>query len=72
VLRLDLDGIRISTGSACASGMDEPSATLAAIGTSRALARSSVRFSMGRDTSREDIEYVLSRLPAALERLGRK
>jgi len=72
VLLLDLEGIRASTGSACASGLDEPSATLAAIGLSRTLARSSVRFSLGRDTRREDIEYVLSRLPAALKRLTGK
>lgn len=67
-LRLDLYGVRVSTGSACAAGLDEPSATLSATGVSRALARSSVRFSLGRATTREDIGYVLSILPAALRR----
>jgi cysteine desulfurase len=69
VINLDLKGVAASTGSACASGVVEPSPTLLAMGLGEARARSSVRFSLGRQTTEEDIDYVLEVLPPIVERL---
>ena len=68
-LNLDLEGICISTGSACGSSDAEPSHVLLAIGLSHAQARSSLRFTMGRLTTAEDIERVLEVLPRTVARL---
>ena len=68
-LNLDLEGICISTGSACSSSDAEPSHVLLAIGLSHAQARSSLRFTMGRLTTAEDIERVLEVLPRTVARL---
>lgn len=69
LLHLDLAGIRVSTGSACASGSLEPSHVLMATGVGPELAHGSIRFSLGRDTSEDDVDYVLQVLPAAIARL---
>jgi cysteine desulfurase len=68
-LNLDLEGIASSTGSACSSGSLEPSHVLLAIGLPPVLARSSLRFSLGRYTEEEEIDYVLEVLPDVVKKL---
>jgi cysteine desulfurase len=69
LIALDLKGISCSTGSACSSGAVEPSHVLTAIGLSTDEARSSLRFSLGRHTSREEIDFALMVIPETVERL---
>ena len=69
LLMLDLAGISISTGSACASGSLEPSHVLMATGVGPELAHGSIRFSIGSTTTAKEIEYVLSTVPPIIERL---
>lgn len=69
LLYLDLEGIAVSTGSACASGSLDPSHVLLATGLGAEFAHGSIRFSMGRDTSKEDIEYILSKVPPVIEKI---
>lgn len=71
VLQLDLKGICVSSGSACHSAVIEPSKIIQALGKSRAEATSTVRFSMGRDTTREDLEKVAGVMPGILNRLAK-
>ena len=63
LLLLDQRGIACSSGSACASGALDPSHVLLAIGTPRKLAKGSLRFSLGRPSTREDVDAVLAALP---------
>lgn len=69
LMALDLAGIAASSGSACTSGSLEPSHVLTAMGISEDLARGSMRLTVGRENTLEQIEYVLDTLPAAVERL---
>jgi cysteine desulfurase len=69
ILNLDLQGVAVSSGSACTSGSLEPSHVLKAMGVEPAIAQGSIRFSLGKDTSPEDIEYVLKVLPEIISRL---
>lgn len=69
LLYLDLEGIEVSTGSACASGSLEPSYVLLASGLDVELAHGSIRFSLGRYNTREDVEYVLEKLPPIIEKI---
>jgi cysteine desulfurase len=69
VIALDLEGIACSTGAACSSGSIEPSHVLLMAGLSDEDARSSLRFSLGRPTSAEEIDRAISVIPAAVERL---
>ena len=69
VINLDLKGIAVSTGSACSSGMVTLSPVLLAMGLDEARARGSVRFSLGRGTTEDDIDHVLDVLPPVIERL---
>ena len=69
LMRLDLAGIACSSGSACTSGSLEPSHVLSAMGLSPDTARSSVRFSLGRDNTAEEIDRVLAVLPPIVEDL---
>jgi cysteine desulfurase len=69
LIALDLKGIAVSTGSACASGSVEPSHVLRALGLSREEVRGSLRFSIGAYTTREEIEYALSVLETTVTRL---
>ena len=68
LIALDQQGIYVSTGSACTVGAVEPSHVIMALGVSAEEARQTIRFSMGRSTTKDDIGYVL----AALENLTRK
>lgn len=69
LLQLDAQGIAVSTGSACSSGSLEPSHVLLAIGCPPELAHGSVRVSLGRYTTAEDVEYFLEAFPPIVERL---
>ncbi len=69
LISLDLQGIAVSTGSACSSGSLEPSPVIRALGRNDELARGAIRFSFGKDNSIDDIEYLLGVLPKAVESL---
>lgn len=69
VIALDLQGIACSTGAACSSGAVGPSHVLMAIGLSPDEARSSLRFSLGRNTTLEEIDQAIALIPQAVERL---
>ena len=69
VIAMDLRGVACSTGAACSSGSVEPSHVLSAIGRTSEQARSSIRFSLGRFTTAEDIDTALEIIPAVAERL---
>jgi cysteine desulfurase len=69
LIALDLEGIACSTGAACSSGAVEPSHVLTAIGLTHDEARSSLRFSLGRPTTAEEIDQALRIIPAVIERL---
>ncbi|WP_286974894.1 cysteine desulfurase NifS [Acetomicrobium sp. UBA5826] len=69
LLRLDALGIGASSGSACTSGSLEPSHVLLAIGLPHEIAHGSLRLTLGKDTSEEDIDYVLENLPKVVESL---
>ena len=71
LIALDLEGIAVSTGSACSSGTLEPSHVLKAMGLGPSRAQSSLRFSLGAVNTHEDIERVLEVLPGAVEKLRR-
>jgi cysteine desulfurase len=71
LINLDLQGVAVSTGSACSSGSLEPSPVIRAIGRNDELARGSIRFSFGKDNTIEDVDYVLEVLPRAIENLRR-
>ena len=68
-MNLDIEGVAVSTGSACAEGAIDPSHVLSAMGISREDAASSVRISLGRFTKDEDIEYVAKVFPTVVERI---
>lgn len=69
LINLDLQGIAVSTGSACSSGSLEPSPVIRALGRDDELARGALRFSFGKENSMEDLEYVLEVLPKAIENI---
>jgi cysteine desulfurase len=69
LIALDLKGFAVSSGSACSSGATEPSHVLAAIGLNREQARSSVRFSLGRSNTEEQIEALLDAVVQVVTRL---
>lgn len=69
LLYLDMEGIEVSTGSACATGSLEPSYVLLACGLDVELAHGSIRFSLGRFNSEEDVDYVIEKLPSIIARV---
>ncbi|MEZ5358703.1 MAG: cysteine desulfurase family protein [Candidatus Zixiibacteriota bacterium] len=69
ILSLDIKGIEVSSGSACTSGSLEASHVLKAMNTDVLLAQGSIRFSMGKDTTKEQLEYTVSVLPEIITRL---
>jgi cysteine desulfurase len=66
---LDVFGIEVSTGSACSARDLKPSHVLLAIGQPDELAHGSIRFSLGRDTTKKQLDYVLKVFPPIVERL---
>ena len=69
LLLLDLDGIAVSTGSACSSGSLEPSHVLKAIGLSPEVAQGSLRFAFSKSTSKDEVDYVIESLIKNVKKL---
>lgn len=69
---LDMEGICASSGSACSAGSLEPSHVISALGVEKSMANSLVRFSLGRESTLEEVEYVESALPKVIHRARRK
>ena len=69
LMHLDLAGIACSAGSACSTGAVEPSHVLSAMGISHDLGVAALRFSLGRDSSPEDVEGVVAALPKIVEKV---
>ncbi|NLZ68054.1 MAG: aminotransferase class V-fold PLP-dependent enzyme, partial [Spirochaetales bacterium] len=69
LLYLDLEGIEVSTGSACASGSLEPSYVLLASGLDIELAHGSIRFSLGRYNTEAEVDYVIEVLPKIIKKI---
>ena len=69
LIALDLEGIAVSTGSACSSGTLEPSHVLRAMGLPAHRTQNSIRFSLGAGNTDEEVDFFLSKLPAVVEKL---
>ena len=69
VIALDLKGLALSTGAACSSGALEPSHVLVAMGLRPDQARASLRFSLGKQNTEEDVNFALSLVPPTVARL---
>jgi cysteine desulfurase len=69
VIALDLKGLAVSTGAACSSGAIEPSHVLTAMGLPPEIARASLRFSLGKQNTPEDVQFALELLPQTVARL---
>jgi cysteine desulfurase len=69
VITLDLKGLSVSTGAACSSGAIEPSHVLTAMGLRPDRARASLRFSLGKQNTAEDVEFAIELVPAQVARL---
>src|SRR5438477_7113203 len=69
VIALDLKGLAVSTGAACSSGAIEPSHVLTAMGLRPGQARASLRFSLGKQNTAEDVAFALELVPASVARL---
>ncbi len=72
LLNLDLEGVMASAGSACTSGAREPSHVLTAIGLDRATASAGVRFSVGKDTTADDVDFAVSAVARVMRRMTRE
>jgi cysteine desulfurase len=71
LLLLDAAGVACSTGSACSAGVAQPSHVLLAMGADIDRARSSLRFTLGHTSTRDEIDELLAALPGAVERARR-
>ncbi len=69
LIHLDMQGVAVSTGSACSSGTLEPSPVIRALGRDEELARGAIRFSFGKDNTDDDIDYALPALQDAVASL---
>jgi len=69
LINLDLEGVAVSTGSACSSGTLEPSPVIRALGIDDELARGSIRFSFGKDNVEAEVDYAVEVLAGAVARL---
>lgn len=67
LLKLDMEGIAVSTGSACSSGSLSPSHVLLALGLPAEICHASLRITLGRFTTEEDIDYVIKKLPGLVD-----
>jgi cysteine desulfurase len=71
LISLDLEGIAVSTGSACSSGTLEPSPVIRALGRDDELARGAIRFSFGKENTAAEVDYVVDVLARVAEKLRR-
>ena len=69
LIHLDMQGVAVSTGSACSSGTLEPSPVIKALGRNEELARGAIRFSFGKDNTDEDVDYAVEALSSAVSAL---
>ena len=69
VIALDLKGLAVSTGAACSSGAIEPSHVLTAMGLPPEIARASLRFSLGKQNTADDVQFALDLVPQTVARL---
>jgi cysteine desulfurase len=69
IIALDLKGLAVSTGAACSSGAIEPSHVLTAMGLRADRARASIRFSLGKQSTAEDVDFAVQLVPASVARL---
>jgi cysteine desulfurase len=69
IISLDLKGLAVSTGAACSSGAIEPSHVLTAMGLRPDRARASIRFSLGKQNTAEEVEFAIQLVPASVARL---
>ncbi|MDY3250618.1 MAG: cysteine desulfurase NifS [Candidatus Choladocola sp.] len=69
LIMLDMEGICASSGSACTSGSLDPSHVLLAIGLPHEIAHGSLRLTLGSDTTKEDIDFVIEKIKGIVERL---
>lgn len=69
LLNLDMLGVAASSGSACTSGSLEPSHVLLALGLTPEVSHGSVRFSLGKSNTEEDIDYLIEKMPPIVERM---
>jgi cysteine desulfurase len=72
VMNMDLEGIAVTSGSACTSGSLEPSHVIRAMGRDEKTAKATLRFSFGRGNTMEDVEYVSEHLNIVIERMLKK
>ncbi|MFI5252279.1 MAG: cysteine desulfurase family protein [Bacteroidota bacterium] len=72
LFNLDLAGIAVTSGSACTSGSIGPSHVLLAMGVPDATAKASIRFSMGKSTTEDDLAYTVEKLVEIVRRIGRR
>jgi cysteine desulfurase len=68
-MHLDMAGVCAASGSACTSGMPEPSHVLVAMGVEHTLALGALRLTLGRNTTQADIDYVVEILPDIVHKL---
>jgi cysteine desulfurase len=69
IIALDLKGLAVSTGAACSSGAIEPSHVLTAMGLPPNQARGSIRFSLGKQNTADDVDFAIELVPASVARL---
>lgn len=69
LLGLDLEGVAVSSGSACTTGTLKTSHVLSAMNIDAVIAQGSIRFSLGPDSTDDDVDYVISKIPEIVERL---
>jgi cysteine desulfurase len=71
ILGLDLEGVAVSGGSACTSGSVKPSHVLLAMGRNKETAKATVRISMGKSTSKEDLDCAVEKLEKVIKRVAK-
>ena len=69
LIHLDMQGVAVSTGSACSSGTLEPSPVIKALGNDEELARGAIRFSFGKDNTEDEVDYAVAAVTRAVQSL---